>query len=103
MTDQNQDRQEAATIAIENLDQFANLIRGWHHNGMSQLDHLQNIPSGETITIQLEAGADPEELLLEGDALKGFKAAIIVAMNIFAELPFGAVPKPEEDAPASGN
>lgn len=103
--------QAAPVAAIETLDQFANLILSWHHNGMSQLDHLQNIPAGETITIQLDEGAEHEELVLEGEALKGFKAAIIVAMNIFSELPFGGVPKPEEveeapaanDAPASGD
>lgn len=105
MTDQTQ-AAEDQVAPIESLDQFAHLIGGWHHNGMSQLAHLLEVPEGETITIQLEKDAEAEELVLEGIALKSFKAALVVAMNIFNELPFGAVAKPQEtanDAAASGN
>lgn len=101
MTDQTNVPADATPIA--DLDQFAFLIRNWHHNGMSQLDHLQQVPEGQSISIQLEENGALEDLVLEGDLLKGFKAAMVVAMSIFHELPFGSAPLPEaeQNVPAS--
>lgn len=104
MTEQTNPGQDEQVGAIENLDQFAFLISSWHGQNMRQLNHMTTVPSGQSVTLQLSPDDVPEDVSLEGDLLKGFKAGIIVAMNIFAELPFGAVPTPEtgDDTPASG-
>jgi hypothetical protein len=67
---------------------------------------MLEVPDGESISVQLEEKASEEDLKLTGDVLKAFKAGIIVASNIFAELPFSGVLEEvpaSEDAAASGN
>lgn len=84
--------------ALADIHQMAHLIGAWHNHGLSQLAHLEQIPSGESITIQLGEDQPHEDLTLEGDLLKGFRAGMIVAMNIFKELPFATVPMDDDSA-----
>lgn len=74
---------------LQSMDQLAFLVGSWFDNNQAQLAQMLNVPDGQSMTVQFEVGAEPEEFILTGDALKGFKAGIIVATNVFGSLPFG--------------
>lgn len=86
---------------IQNMDQFAMLMSVWFDNNHKQARQMLEVPDGQPVSIGLEPGAEPEELVLTGDLLKGFKAGIIAMTHIFGELPFGAAPAPTETVVAT--
>lgn len=107
---------------LQSVEQAIFLTAAWADRNQKEIAQMLLVPDGEEITIQLERDAEPEQLVLTGDALKGFKAGLIVASNIFGDLPFAkasdeqvaayqAAQAPAEqapsaaanDAPASGN
>jgi hypothetical protein len=104
MTDQTQNPAlPEGTEAITNMDQLAFLVANWFDNGQAQAHQLLQVPDGQPITVTLEKDAEPEQLVLTGDTLKGFKAGIIVMANIFGQLPFGRTVAPTPVEPAASN
>jgi len=61
---------------IVDLGTFINLITDWHANKVAFLAHLKAVPAGVKMTLN-----DEEEILLEGDFLKGFQYAMGVALS----------------------
>lgn len=128
MTDQTQttDNTEPAQeelLALASLDQLGFLVASWFENNHAQAAALMEVPDGQSITVTFEEDGQPEELILTGDTLKGWKAGIIVMTNVFGQLPFqrmvmnadngtpvasqeeldAALAAKKDDAPASGN
>lgn len=87
MTDQNQTENPDMGV-VQNMDQLAFLVGDWFTTNRKELHHFLEVPDGEEITVQLEVDGPTEQLILTGDALKGFKAGLIVASNLFDKLPF---------------
>lgn len=95
MTDQtNTSELPEGAVQITNMDQLAFLVAGWFDNGHAQGRQMLEVPDGQPITVTFEKDGQPEELILTGDALKGFKAGVIVMSNIFGQLPFGRTEEP---------
>lgn len=100
----NQSNQEQAkateeAMPINTMDQLAFLVASWFDGSHAQITQMMEVPDGTPITIQFTEDGPSEEVVLTGEALKGFRAAMVVAANIFGELPFAAnVPVDEAEA-----
>lgn len=73
------------TIQITNLDQFATLVGHWHAKQVATINHISQMPPGQTVEIE---GEPP--FVLEGDVMRGFKLGLATAMNYLGTLPFMA-------------
>lgn len=91
------DIEDLTMVPIESVDQFAFSISTWHGHVLARLNHLLEMPEGQTVTIEKE-GEPAQELVLEGDAFKGFKAAMLTAIMQFDSLPFSVSVDQSEDA-----
>ena len=87
------------TIEIKTADQFAALITMWHSNRMAQLSQIQQVPDDVEIS---QPGENGEDVPMTAEQREGFKAGLIVAKALFADLPFTATPVDEAQAPAEG-
>lgn len=87
------------TITIQTPDQFAALITHWHSNRMAQLGQIQQVPDDVEIS---QPGENGEDVPMTAEQREGFKAGLIVAKALFADLPFTATPVEEAEAPAEG-
>tara|TARA_B100001559_G_scaffold319797_1_gene330089 strand:+ start:1445 stop:1720 length:276 start_codon:yes stop_codon:yes gene_type:complete len=85
------------TIEIKTADQFATLISHWHANRMAQLGQMQQVPDEVEIC---QPGENGEDVPMTAEQREGFKAGLIVAKALFAELPFMGI-SDEEEAPLS--
>ena len=56
---------------LDTLDQVAQHVIAWHQDKLTLVNHMLNIPTGTTVTI------DDSEYILEGDFLKGYEAAML--------------------------
>ena len=65
------------------LDQFAEQILVWQAQKMAELNHMLSIPEGTRVS--LNAG---ESVVLEGEAMKAYRAGVSLAMVQFDKLPF---------------
>ena len=70
------------------VGKLVDAIQGWHADGHALLDQMFEAPSDKPLVIQM----GDEELKLEGDAIKHFKVGLVVAQQIFKNLPFEASP-----------
>lgn len=88
-------------IAISNLDQFAQIITMWHHNRVTRLEHMLQVPVGTEMQIGEDAAVP-----LEGARYEGFIAGIQVALSEIGILPFTTTlpsdGEPEPAQPAEG-
>jgi hypothetical protein len=87
------------TITIKTPDQFAALITMWHSNKMAQLQQMMQVPDDVEICQPDENG---EDVPMTAEQREGFKAGLIVAKALFADLPFSAMPEEEVAASAEG-
>lgn len=85
------------TIEIKTADQFAALITHWHSNRMEQLSQIQQVPDDVEIS---QPGENGEDVPMTAEQREGFKAGLIVAKALFADLPFSAMPEEEVAASA---
>lgn len=83
---------ENGLVTMTNIDQFAQNIIGWHERNLAVLRHMTQVPEGTPITI-----GDEEAQPLKGDLLKGFGAALTVAIGQIESLPFQIVPELEDN------
>ena len=77
-------------IKIEDLDQFVQIITGWHRHQVATIRHLYEMPEG--VEVQEEDG---EPFKLEGDTKRAFQLGLQMAMEYLGKLPF----KPEYEDP----
>lgn len=89
------------TVRIDTVDQFAFFLMGWHRNRMAQLQQALTAPDDVDIVVSDEQG---NLFSLSAEARKGFRAGLLVAKSLFAELPIGVSEEPaavEPEAPAT--
>lgn len=98
---------DAEMVSVDSVDQFAQYVAHWHGKRLAQLRHFQKMPPGQTVTVTLNGVA--EEVVLTGEAYKGFQAGLLTAILQFDSLPFAVtvsdavdgtvVPGADADAP----
>lgn len=79
-------------LPVENLDQFAQLITDWHHDGQKQIALASNPPKEVTI----KATINGKERALGTAERQAFIAGVQVAGEIFGKLPFQLVESGDE-------
>lgn len=94
MTEANKDE----LIPVESIPQFAAMVEFWFNQNMARLDNLLQIPEGTGVVLE-EDGIE-ESVVLEGDALNAFKAALLTFKADF-NLPFKPMNTEPFDAPST--
>lgn len=85
--------QPSETVVVSDIDQFIQLLSGWHQNKVKTLEHMLAIPEG------IEVGFNDEALqILSGDLHKGFLMGLSLALMELGTLPFGVE---VDDSPAA--
>ena len=87
--------QKSETVVVSDIDQFIQLLSGWHENKVKTLEHMLTIPEGVEVRFNSEA---PQ--ILSGDLHKGFIMGLSLALMELGTLPFGVE---IDDAPAAPN
>ena len=77
--------QPSETVVVTDIDQFIQLLSGWHQNKVKTLEHILGVPEGTEVTFNEQA---PQ--LLSGDLHKGFIIGLSLALMELGTLPFGA-------------
>ena len=72
----------ADTIEINSAEKFGELFFNWHQNRLALLKQFQSIPEGSEVTV------NGIEIVLSGEFLKGFSAAMSAAYAVVEESPF---------------
>ena len=72
-------------LAVNDLDQFVQLLSKWHTKKVATLKHMQNIP--ETAEVSL---GDAAPVQMTGAFREGFLLGLSVALSELGELPFVA-------------
>lgn len=85
--------QAPQTLIVENIDQFIQLLSGWHEGKVKTLEHMLGMPEGIEVTFNDEA---PQ--ILSGDLHKGFLMGLSLALMELGTLPFGVE---IDDSPAA--
>lgn len=76
----------AGIVSIDNIDQFAAIVAAWHAERVGKIRHLLTVPEGTAF--EIGEGAEATDIVLTGDALKGFKFGIELALMQIGTLPF---------------
>lgn len=87
--------QAPQTLIVEDIDQFIQLLSGWHETKVKTLEHFLSMPEGIEVTFNNEA---PQ--ILSGDLHKGFLMGLSLALMELGTLPFGVE---VEDQPATSD
>ena len=87
--------QKAQTVLVQDIDQFIQLLSGWHQGKVQTLEHMLGVPEGIEVTFNEEA---PQ--ILTGDLHKGFLMGLSLALMELGTLPFG-VEMEVDDQPAA--
>ena len=77
--------QTQETVVVADIDQFIQLLSGWHQNKVKTLEHMLGVPEGIEVTFNDEA---PQ--ILTGDLHKGFVMGLSLALMELGTLPFAA-------------
>jgi hypothetical protein len=80
------------TIEIPDLDQFVTVLVGWHEQKVKMLEHMLQLPTGTEMTVGDDAATT---LVLQGEALAGFKAGVEISLMELGILPFVYEREPE--------
>lgn len=72
-------------LAVNDLDQFVQLLASWHTKRVATLKHMQNIPD----TAEVSIGEGPP-VKLTGEFREGFLLGLSLALSELGELPFVA-------------
>ena len=89
--------QKSETVLVADIDQFIQLLSGWHQSKVKALEHMLGVPEGIEVTFNEE---DPQ--ILSGDLHKGFLIGLSLALMELGTLPFG-VEIDDEATPATPN
>ena len=79
-----------STIEIDDLNQFVQMLAGWHAQKVKTLKHMLEMPEGVEMVANGEA-----PVVLTGELLKGLKAGIEISLMELGELPFLYEAEPE--------
>jgi hypothetical protein len=74
--------QNPSVLEVLTLEEFTPLLVNWHNHRVQLVMHMQQIPEGTEMTVGSKA------IVLQGDALEGFKAGLAVALSELGTLPF---------------
>lgn len=85
-------------VEVKDVAQLVYLLSKWHQLKVLELEHMLKLPDGQKIEVITDMGETEETLILEGEALKGFKVGIYTALTHLGQLPIG-VETETEDAP----
>lgn len=77
--------QKPETVLVQSIDQFIQLLSGWHQGKVQTLEHMLGMPEGIEVTFNDEA---PQ--ILSGDLHKGFLMGLSLALMELGTLPFAA-------------
>ena len=86
--------QTAETVVVADIDQFIQLLFGWHDGKVKVLEHMLSIPEGTEITFNNEGTK-----ILAGDLHKGFIIGLSLALMELGTLPFAAEMDPTPATP----
>lgn len=75
--------QKSETVVVADIDQFIQLLSGWHQNKVKTLEHMLSVPEGTEVTFNEEA-----QQILSGDLHKGFVMGLSLALMELGTLPF---------------
>ena len=81
-----------ATLVIEDMHQFVQLLVAWHSEKVKVLEHMLQVPDGSVME------TNGIKATLTGDLLAGFKAGIELALMELGTLPFAYETDPPEAA-----
>ena len=72
-------------LAVNDLDQFVQLLASWHTKKVATLKHMQSIP--DTAEVSIGEGAP---IKITGEFREGFLLGLSLALSELGELPFVA-------------
>lgn len=94
---------------VQDMDQLVLLFARWHKQANLKAQNMFEMPEGHEVEFTPSEGAEPERLVLEGDAYKGFRMGIMACVECFGPLPFtysieeaAEAPQEQADGPAPG-
>lgn len=88
--------QKPETVIVSDIDQFIQLLSGWHESKVKTLEHMLSMPEGIEVTFNNET---PQ--ILSGDLHKGFIMGLSLALMELGTLPFSVEMEVEQStAPA---
>jgi hypothetical protein len=88
--------QKPETVIVSDIDQFIQLLSGWHESKVKTLEHMLSMPEGIEVTFNSET---PQ--ILSGDLHKGFIMGLSLALMELGTLPFAVEMEVEQStAPA---
>lgn len=76
--------QQSETVVVADIDQFIQLLSGWHQTRVKSLEQMLTVPEGIEVTFNEQA---PQ--ILSGDLHKGFVMGLSLALMELGTLPFG--------------
>lgn len=79
------------TIVVEDIDQFIQLLSGWHKSKVQALEHMLTVPEGVEVTFN-----DEGPQILKGDLHKGFLIGLSLGLMELGILPFAAEVDPDQ-------
>lgn len=86
MTEAQATQAPAATVEIQDLDQFVKILVSWHTLRCKAIQALIEVPEGTTFQV----GDDGKDVVLTGPTLAGFVFGLEMAMMQLGTLPFVA-------------
>lgn len=87
--------QQPETVVVADIDQFIQLLSGWHESKVKALEHMLTVPEGIEVTFN-----DEGPQILSGDLHKGFIIGLSLGLMELGTLPFAAEME-VEDKPAA--
>jgi hypothetical protein len=87
--------QKPETVVVQDIDQFIQLLNGWHQDKVKTLEHMLSVPEGTEVRFN-----DEGPQILQGDMLKGFVIGLSLGLMELGTLPFAAE---MDDTPASSD
>ena len=72
-------------LAVNDLDQFVQMLSSWHTKKVAVLKHMQNIPETAEVSI-----GDGPPVQMTGAFREGFLLGLSIALSELGELPFVA-------------
>jgi hypothetical protein len=87
--------QKPETVVVQDIDQFIQLLNGWHQDKVKTLEHMLSVPEGTEVRFN-----DEGPQTLTGDMLKGFVIGLSLGLMELGTLPFAAE---MDDTPASSD
>lgn len=72
-------------LAVNDLDQFVQMLSSWHTKKVAVLKHMQNIPETAEVSI-----GDGPTVQMTGSFREGFLLGLSIALSELGELPFVA-------------